>query len=60
MDDLFTTAKFERCLNLGAVDEHVTLIEKELHARTGYAFKLCGDEVIEALSGGFDGNSDGP
>jgi hypothetical protein len=57
--DLFTTAEFERCLNLAAVDEHVTLIEKELYARTGYAFKLCGNEVIEALACGFSGNSDG-
>ena len=41
------------------VDEHVALIEQELHARTADAFKLRGNEVIEALACGFGGNSDG-
>ncbi len=58
-DDLFAAAEFERCLDLASVHEHVTLIEKELHARTAHAFKLRGDEVIEALACGFSGNRDG-
>ena len=58
-ENLFAAAEFERRFCLRAVDGDVALIEEQLHARTADAFKLRGDEVIEALARGFGWDCDG-
>ena len=51
-DDLFAAAQLERGFGLRAIDEHVALIDQQLHARAADAFKLRGEEVVEALACG--------
>ena len=58
-DDLLAAAQLERGFGLRAVDRDVALIEQQLHARAADAFKLRGEEVIEALAGGLGRDGDG-
>ena len=58
-DDLLAAAELVRRFELGAIDAYVSLIEQKLHAGTADALELRGDEMIEALAGGFRWNGDG-
>ena len=58
-DDLLAAAQFERRLDARAIDQHVALIEQQLHARAAYAVELRGEEMIETLTGGLERHRDG-
>ena len=42
-----------------AVDQHIALVDEQLHARAAHAFELRGQKLIEALAARFGGHVDG-
>src|SRR6201997_3545511 len=57
-DDVLASTELERRLGTDAIDEHIALVEEQLHARAAYAIELSGEEVVEARACGFKGHGE--